>query len=326
MQKKLRVSVFRDRPTRRDLVEEGKCNFIFDVEAIVPSNSYVLIGGYATESVDYNAYIKKGVKLVESNIRRDSNYILNKASDYMRKIRRGKKVEGELYKIHGKYVIPGSSFKGVIRSRIEYKFIPVKEDNVYKTFSCYSIVGYADNISRKHMNFWGEDIRLFRNSCDFQKTGSVCKVCDVFGAPGLSSRVFFSDLELIDKNYVVIVGELGGYEAYKPGSRFKGEISALNFSLLDTGILFSGLEIYSGSPVLIGKYKYRYLDNPLKIGGGRYRVGLLRLTIKDVKFLSGCRGFKRDLKWLVEESRKVLVESYVDSGYFDLEKGVLKNA
>jgi len=206
--------------------------------------------------------------------------------------------------INKNIIIPASSFKGAIRSRIEYKLKPYKVGNEYYSFSCFSVLGPYAGYSDNHKAFWGEEILLNKQSCSYDEEESpyVCIVCDMFGAPGLSSRYFFSDLRLV-KGETEVLNEKYGIKAIKPNSEFEGEIIGFNSNYVELGILFAGLELYTQIPVLIGAYKYQHIP---KIGKPLFRknqyFGTLRFSLIEYE----PKNIAKDIGEILRKSKEAL--------------------
>ena len=149
-------------------------------------------------------------------------------------------------------------------------------------YSCYISYDLGGRPSERHLSFWGEDVTLPREICN---PPLVCIVCDLFGSRNLSSRVFFSDA-IMFQGEVEKLADLR-IEAVKPGSKFNLSVTVQNANLLDLGLLFLGLELFSSSPILLGFYKYRFNE---KAGGnlyrGRYYFGLLDISLDSFSFPS----------------------------------------
>jgi hypothetical protein len=221
--------------------------------------------------------------------------------------------------LNNKKIIPGSSFKGAIRSRIEYKFKPYKIGDSYYSYSCFSVTGRPTTPSPNHMIFWTGEVLLNRQSCKYDEEESpyVCIVCDMFGAPGLSSRYFFSDL-ILEKGDVEILKEMNGIEAVKPNSVFSGEVVGINANSIELGILFAGLELYSDIPVLIGAFKYQYIPKLKKsLFRNKFEFGTVKFELVDFE----PKNIAKDVNELISKARSELEKSKYK---MDLELGRIK--
>ncbi|RLI81297.1 MAG: hypothetical protein DRP01_11050, partial [Archaeoglobales archaeon] len=101
--------------------------------------------------------------------------------------------------------------------------------------------------------------------CDYtdpESVGGVCVLCDIFGAPGLASRVEFGTFTLMgdSRNFLEVLeldhGE--SVKAVKPGAVFEGSLS-FRLHSFELGLLFVGMGFRDGkwNPMLLGKSKYR---------------------------------------------------------------------
>ncbi len=193
----------------------------------------------------------------------------------------------DLMMIGGKPVIPGSSLKGAVRSRLELSF---REYNNLVP-SCFSVTGPSENPSFIHREVYQSSAEDRGSPCDYNRYGTVCKVCDIFGAPGLASRVYFSNIEFykkeIDLNRKIFV--------IPRGSKSKGEV------------LFSGLEPYELGLVLIGMGNER----PLLIGAGKYRYEMGRILISPSlwRFTRHSKGTLMEIGVNFKEDGYILVDS-----------------
>jgi len=217
----------------------------------------------------------------------------------------------EQFKLNGKPVIPGSSLKGAIRSRLELLAMESNGVNI----ACFIRSSYLRSIPNvgqhgwRHTRIWGKTVLENRGrTCDATRWGvyediNVCKTCDLFGTSGLISRIDFSTLYPTVQNAMVelnvffscdhrrIVG--GVVEAIKPSTVFEGEIAVHGLSDSEFGLLAIGLRLHEeGNPILTGRFKYRRLavceDNAVKpVVFGRLEISPLelRLPITHKKYL-----------------------------------------
>ncbi|MEM2754604.1 MAG: RAMP superfamily CRISPR-associated protein, partial [Candidatus Methanomethylicia archaeon] len=211
-----------------------------------------------------------------------------------------------------KIIIPGSSIKGAIRSRIEYKCSP--------SISCYSVESRElppKQFYRRHIGYWGENVVDARGACS---PDNVCIVCDLFGAPGLLSRVYFTDM-VMSSGGVSFLKDLG-VEAVNPNSKFNLEVNGVNFNFTDLGLMLAGLEIFTGSRVPICAYKYRYNPN---LGGGHYMdkyvFGLVKFSINGFRENISRKLSDLKLEDLISRSREELTNTLGDN--IDIRKGVI---
>ncbi len=193
------------------------------------------------------------------------------------------KGEMDMTRAGGALVVPGSSVKGNLRSRIELSFKPVNG----RVRSCFSRTTKppvkTPKIAWRHWRVWGDTLKEDRGlPCDYIRDGEVCLVCDIFGAPALSSLVFFDDFvgekvrpEVVDAGYGSRV------IAAPPGSVFHGKVWFRNLAEEELGLLLFGMGVSSspiGRPVLLGKFKYRGAVGNRSMGRVRYIVESISLS------------------------------------------------
>jgi len=277
------VSVIKNNYTPRDKLIPERFNIILNFIVSVNQNSYLFSGSFPAPSKIPENINKEFERMVNSARRGNINLdgirrLCNKLRYEWRKTAPPKIFP----KLAGKHVIPGSSIKGAVRSRVEYKLAPFEEENGIRSYSCYISYDPKAMPGERHLNFWGEDVTLPREVCE---PPLVCAVCDLFGSRNLSSRVFFSDAIMLQGG-VEKLADLG-IEAVKPGSKFNLAVTMQNANLLDLGLLFLGLELFTSSPILLGFYKYRFNK---KAGGtpyrGKYYFGLLDVSLDSFSFPS----------------------------------------
>jgi CRISPR/Cas system CSM-associated protein Csm3 (group 7 of RAMP superfamily) len=318
MSGKVEVEVKKSNFTPRDRVEEGRFNIILDFKAAVPNDSYVFVGGMTKElesrmlqiQAKIDEMARKLVTLDDETIKRNFYDLIQTSKPYM---------ITQFLKYDQTYAIPGSSLKGAIRSRIEYKFKLYKiREGQYGSYSCYIVQEPFTRPNPNHVKFWGEHVTYSRGSCS---PPQICAVCDLFGCPSLSSRVFFSDA-IMTNGKVEFVKEVRR-EGAAPNSEFKVNVSLLNADFVDLGLLFSGMEIFTSTPILIGALKYRFNK---KVGENRlrnlYLAGLLKFELKSFKPITG--DFPSNVSScydMISVAREKLLEKY--DKYIDLERGVI---
>lgn len=175
----------------------------------------------------------------------------------------------------GRVIIPASSVKGNVRSRLELSFR--EKGNTVK--SCLA-QACSEGRSWRHQKIWETWGDRRNTQCGFEKKKPerVCILCDLFGTMGLAGVVRFSDF-IGDKN-VKIENKSFEYNVKlcvaAPGSLFRGKISFFNLERHEIGLLLLGMGIENGAvgrPVLMGRLKYRG-----KIGKIRYRLEALELS------------------------------------------------
>ncbi|MEM1513231.1 MAG: RAMP superfamily CRISPR-associated protein [Candidatus Jordarchaeales archaeon] len=185
--------------------------------------------------------------------------------------------------INGEPVIPGSTLKGSVRSRIEHLFMP--HDNTIE--ACYSVSKVRGRVSqnrfnRRHLKVYGYPkyggTIPERGHCSPPE--EVCVVCDMFGALSLGSKVNFSDALMERGGYEVRTMSFGhnkgNYVLVDPGSVFKFTVSFINLTWEQLGLLLMGMRLHEGKPMLIGRFKYakRKVNDQLS-ALGRVKMSLL---------------------------------------------------
>ena len=168
----------------------------------------------------------------------------------------------DVIRISGKPAIPGSSLKGAVRSRLELTF----RGHDGSVPSCFSVIGDVKIPSWRHREIYRSSSENRGAPCDYLRYGTVCKVCDIFGAPGLASRIHFSNI-LFDTEEEII-SDVGRIVVIPRGAESEGTL------------LFQGMEPYELGLVLIGMGNLK----PLLIGMWKYR-GMGRILIAPKSWL-----------------------------------------
>ncbi|RLE63831.1 MAG: hypothetical protein DRN53_01630 [Thermoprotei archaeon] len=241
----------------------------------------------------------------------------------------------ELVRFAGKLCIPGSTVKGMCRSRIELLAIS-RDENVNFCFR-FSSRTPPKEISKgekgwRHFRIWASATWEDRISqCNPLKEGNVCRTCDLFGAPGLTSRVFFGDL--YSEEDIVISMELDHeekIEAIPPGSSFRGEISFMCLRPEELGLILIGLGAKrdgSFARVLLGRSKYReriVVECPGKpeLKNQKVRFGVVRFSLLNLRITEGY-----ELLNLPPDRIEHLVRIYSSTTKLtDLVRNLVKNA
>ena len=159
-------------------------------------------------------------------------------------------VDQPIIKIGGVPVIPGSSIKGALRSITESIFsesdidVCIPEASIPKTVK-----------RRRRQEDYARDLGRLP-PCDHSR-GTVCPVCDIFGAASLSGRAMFldarpeSDIVPIKRTHVAIRrdtnaqsdGSLMELEAIDEGAIFMGTIRIVNAEDWQIGAILRALEV-----------------------------------------------------------------------------------
>lgn len=146
-----------------------------------------------------------------------------------------------------KIAIPGSTIKGLVRSRLE---LSIPE-------ACYVVSSRSKFYSRRYRQIF-KPVRKERDEFDPSENPYVCPVCDLLGNAGLASRVNFFDA-------ILVKGEpatRNGFEVVKKGSVFKGRILGFVRDEVEAGMVFYGMGIRvvnnraEGKVTLLGRFKF----------------------------------------------------------------------
>ena len=148
-----------------------------------------------------------------------------------------------------KVVIPGSTIKGLVRSRLELS-IPG---------SCYIVSKPSTSSSEVYKRIF-HPARKESDKFDPEKYPEVCPVCNLLGNSGLASRVSFSDFVMTsgEVKYVTVFG--AEYEVVTKGSRFSGKVVYKSIKSEDElGMLLYGFGFRqdgSSKTLLLGRFKF----------------------------------------------------------------------
>ncbi len=186
-------------------------------------------------------------------------------------------------------VIPGSSVKGNVRSRLELSFKP-KDGKVRCCFirATNSPLGPPQPGLHgwRHFRIWKDSLEFIRDgdeACDYtdEEAEGVCLLCDLFGTTGLAGLIDFGDLVGTGVNLVKVNLPTGEkLLAAPPGSTFEGSVTYRNLKPEELGLLLYGMGVRDsslGRPVLLGKSKYRRYPNYV-FGVVRYELASLELA------------------------------------------------
>jgi hypothetical protein len=308
------VRVRRERPRARDEV----IDLVGRVEVALrtcsrrlgdPVDSYLHVGtGFLQLSVDLSelrnylgraktrAELERALEEVEIKIVRDYS---------------------SFFTIGGKLVIPGSSIKGNVRSRIELSFVP--KDGTVRSCLVRATRQPVSPPPRgtqgwRHFRIWSKALSFAREGpCDYSEgEGGVCLVCDLFGTAGLQGLINFSDFVGVDVDRATLTyldlptGER--LEVVPPGSTFLGCVEFRNLRPAELGLLLYGMGLRNsreGRPVLLGKHKYRRPG--VVLGVVRYSVSSLELAelskplkVRDITVAPGGKVSGDPLDGLIE--------------------------
>lgn len=251
-----RVEVRRSEYTSRDNYSGLTGKLIMNLRTL----SYIHIGsGMFRVDVDMDM-VKRFRKLLRT---RGFEYALGRemeravSLEYFKFIKYGDKV-----------VVPASTIKGLLRSRLELLF----KGTSGSVSSCFSrasrplgIIPPKGSHGWRHARIWGDVLFEDRGyPCNPTRSKLVCKVCDIFGAPGLISRVFignfYAEGDIVERKDLPYGEKL---EVVRSNIVFKGEIVFHALKLDEIGLLFIALGADRNGdfvPLLIGKHKYSNKD------------------------------------------------------------------
>jgi len=188
----------------------------------------------------------------------------------------------------GAPVVPGSSVKGNVRSRIELSFVP--RDDVVRCCLIRATDYPVQPPPRgqhgwRHFSIWEKSLSFPRDkACNYtgkKAKRGVCLLCDLFGTAGLAGLIEFGDLVGTDVKLVEVDLPTGEkLLAAPPGSTFEGTATFRNLKTEELGLLLFGMGMRDsrlGRPVLLGKMKYRRYP-PHVFGVVRYELLALELA------------------------------------------------
>ncbi|MEM2178319.1 MAG: RAMP superfamily CRISPR-associated protein [Candidatus Methanomethylicaceae archaeon] len=268
------LKVARDDPRPRDSYTD-LCGYL-DASIIVDSDklSFLHIGsGKEIFEVNINE-----LKELYSKFKRVDESFLNKI--------KVKKEYDKFISTAKNIIIPGSSIKGNIRSRIELSFRGY--NGIVK--SCFINAGkpitkepIEGTTGWRHYRIWKEVLSEDRGGpCNFTVMNKVCLLCDLFGTSGLKSLIDFNDFECVNAKieYLDLPFDIK-VQAISAGSEFKGRIYFRNLKEYELGLLLLGMGIkdsFEGRRVILGRFKYRSIMNSFKFGRVKYRLNELELS------------------------------------------------
>lgn len=275
MSSSLRARVVRNPPRSRDTLTD----IIGRIEVDIVAESYLYIGsGFKSMPANLVEELKKAIKSDKSveNLRSAISTISTRVF---------KEYEAPVV-VKGRLVIPGSSVKGNVRSRLELSFVP-KGDQIR---ACLIRAGdypieppSRGMLGWRHFRIWEKSLKFIREGpCDYTRMQNVCLLCDLFGTAGLAGLIHFSDFEGPSISSAMPLSLPVGESLLvaKPGSVFSGHVMFMNVKPWELGLLFYGMGLRNkaiGRPVLLGKHKYRRYGD-VKLGIVRYRVKRLQLS------------------------------------------------
>lgn len=175
--------------------------------------------------------------------------------------------------------IPGSSFKGVLRSHVESLLRALNDDEQQSACLCVTQFPEKDDgcpttRDPKLLREQLEDTEQIPDRETFFLTES-CRACQVFGSPWLASKVMVRDLTLVEewlgryqyRDGVAIDrdtetasgGKLYSFEAVPAGIEFACEIILENATEEEQGMVLLGLKAFEHRKVFLGGARSRGL-------------------------------------------------------------------
>ncbi len=281
------------RPTPREFTDPSRSGVIHF--AVVPIDGYYIHVGSGEKTVPFKEgtlmeHIAKGISFEDAEtLAKDMELDMHAYERFAYQAVRSKRRT-----LDRRYVIPGSTLKGIFRSRMELLF---REENG-EIDSCFVIQGRAQKgtESHHHRELYGTDGKILRRP-ECRSTNNPCVVCDIFGltvraqgghgaksdrAGGLRSLVEVDDA-LPDTNTEVkasdvkvgewvfsaeVVRQLGGNT-----TAFSGLVRYRNLDDVRLGLLFLAMGVKERGGIRIGRHHYRDMgENPIHFGRARVAV------------------------------------------------------
>ncbi len=247
-----RLTVIRSPPTPRDIMENLTGSLVFTIEVLEP----VHIGGTGI-SIRGAGEILDQLKEAAGSV----DYKIAKLREIVESRLMGRDI-AEVFSLgRERYpTITGSSLKGAVRSRLELSFRGYQG----KVPSCFSVSERGVFIAEKGRSGWRhQDIYPSSQEdrggpCDYTRFSAVCKVCDIFGAPGLAARIHFPSVIFPCDPEVFNASFTGFVEVIPRGCEAEGTMAFTNLEPYELGLVLIGMG--DMKPLLVGFGKYR--DHP----------------------------------------------------------------
>lgn len=171
-------------------------------------------------------------------------------------------------KLGTKLCIPGSTLKGVVRTRLE--LIAGKRGSGDTSSACLTFAGppltklpTPGSQGWRHARIWGRAVSIDREAESYLEeefVSELCPICNLFGAPGVASRTLFSNACCDNcSTHVCTVSEYNmRLEILSPGTVLKGSIALRGVVVEELGLLLIGMGFDGNNfkPILIGRLKY----------------------------------------------------------------------
>jgi len=221
----------------------------------------------------------------------------------------------------GRPIIPGSTFRGALRSYIESVLRGVYDESQNKRQSvtlrgsdgraapvsrivklcCDSVdkrqddLNYQGCLTSAIVAKWQAD-PVLRPNLDAALVDCSCQVCRLFGAPWLAGKVFVADLQARDwagtlqtraglsisrDRETAIEGSQYQRQSVPPGTRFSFQLSAENVSPVEQGLILLGLRAFEVGLIGLGA------DRARGLGYGRLAIDWSNCRYVDADHLIG---------------------------------------
>ncbi|MEM2983447.1 MAG: hypothetical protein QXH17_09845 [Candidatus Bathyarchaeia archaeon] len=249
-------------------------------------DSYLFVGS-GEEEINYQREAIE--KLSQERYWNDT--VLKKYSDQIKIDKKAFQTSYDPYSKQKVNVIFGSSVKGNVKSRLQLTLQPYKGTAIACIYPSRILKSHPPigTSGWRHFKIWEDSLQYVReNVCNATARPVVCLLCDLFGAPGLSSLIEFGTFYMTEGSTVDLGHEVERVAAAKPGSRFRGSVSFKAVKLEELGLLLIGMGYsivdgrHKSMPVLLGSHKYRGLNRNL--------MGRVTYNVLNLKTSSRCKG------------------------------------
>jgi len=201
-----------------------------------------------------------------------------------------------LSRVGDRVVIPGSTIKGMVRTRLELS-IPN---------ACYIVDMQSRNYSQRYREIFKPDQRKRAD-----RFPQVCPVCDLLGNTGLASRVEFSDFTLNGDWIDFVSSGSESYEVVKKGGKFSGRVTFKVKSPEELGMILWGFGIRSGG-------EQGRPPGEVQVPGQEIRESQVHGQVTQ-----GSRGETHDGAGLAEQLREGLLPEGLQGGLVRMTHGAL---
>ncbi|BFH74743.1 RAMP superfamily CRISPR-associated protein [Sulfurisphaera javensis] len=236
---------------------------IIELEMTVVSD-YLFVG-----SGKYDYYLVKSLENIEDLVEKALKGVIPDLSNYF---------SPKVYLMNkysdGKIVIPGSTIKGMVRSRLELS-IPG---------SCYIVDRRSDSPpSQTYIRIFKPDRNRRSDEFDPREYPNICPVCNLLGNMGLGSRVSFSDFVMTSGKTTYVNVHGSEFEVVTRGSKFIGKVVYHSLTQEEIGMILYGFGFRKGTEgkvQLLGRFKF-----------SDRRFGRVKFMLKDPSLLKYLEAF-----------------------------------